>query len=241
MVREKSNKARLNNKKKQNDAPPKKNIPTVIPGNNSAHLRPNTYLREISHTYVQTPRIHWIILGAQHHVNKILNSADKDAKKKDSHDKIYLDRSKVFRDKLRQSFEAEKINKLRWQIRLGDEIPTFDELEEVRQEWVVFYKQKWRFLGFRAKNNPNRVEIWNHRELAKELSAKQILYLNILPTLIHIVILRGALGMLLLANFNKQRERSWSELELKIDFRNWENSWRWKNIPIDNNAANYYI
>ena len=85
-----------------------------------------------------TPTIHWIILGAQHHVNKILNSADKDAKKKDSHDKIYLDRSKVFRDKLRQSFEAEKINKLRWQIRLGDEIPTFDELESVRQEWVVF-------------------------------------------------------------------------------------------------------
>ena len=74
-----------------------------------------------------------IIQGAQHHVNKILNSADKDAKKKDSHDKIYLERSKVFRDKLRQSFEAEKINKLRWQIRLGDEIPTFDELEEVRQ------------------------------------------------------------------------------------------------------------
>ena len=33
-----------------------------------------------------TPTIHWIILGAQHHVNKILNSADKDAKKKDSHD-----------------------------------------------------------------------------------------------------------------------------------------------------------
>ena len=80
-------------------------------------------------------------------MNKILNSADKDAKKKDSHDKIYLDRSKVFRDKLRQSFEAEKINKLRWQIRLGDEIPTFDELESVRQEWVVFCVKKRIFLG----------------------------------------------------------------------------------------------
>ena len=131
MVREKSNKARLNNKKKQNDAPPKKNIPTVIPGK-------SVYLRLYPHTHVRTPTIHIIILGALHHVNKILNSADKDAKKKDSHDKIYLDRSKVFRDKLRQSFEAEKINKLRWQIRLGDEIPTFDELESVRQEWVVF-------------------------------------------------------------------------------------------------------
>ena len=155
MVREKSNKARLNNKKKQNDAPPKKHIPTVIPGN-SAHLvlRPHTYLRKISHTYVLTPTIHLIILGAQHHVNKILNSADKDAKKKDSHDKIYLDRSKVFRDKLRQSFEAEKINKLRWQIRLGDEIPTFDELEEVRQEWVVFWLRKCVFSGLQSQEQP---------------------------------------------------------------------------------------
>ena len=81
-------------------------------------------------------------------MNKILNSADKDAKKKDSHDKIYLDRSKVFRDKLRQSFEAEKINKLRWQIRLGDEIPTFDELEEVRQARVVLIMEKSDFLYF---------------------------------------------------------------------------------------------
>ena len=81
-------------------------------------------------------------------MNKILNSADKDAKKKDSHDKIYLDRSKVFRDKLRQSFEAEKINKLRWQIRLGDEIPTFDELEEVRQARVVLIMQKATFCIF---------------------------------------------------------------------------------------------
>lgn len=120
MVREKSNKARLNNKKKQNDGPPKQNIPKVIP-------------------------------GAQHHVNKILNSADKDAKKKDSHDKIYLDRSKVFRDKLRQSFEAEKINKLRWQIRLGDEIPTFDELESVRQGRNMEYSR----IGERTEREAN--------------------------------------------------------------------------------------
>jgi len=107
MVREKSNKARQQNKKKQQtDVRPTQYIPKVVP-------------------------------GAQHHVNKILNSTDKDAKKKDSHDKIYLDRSKVFREKLRQSFEAEKINKLRWQIRLGDEIPTFDELESVRQARVM--------------------------------------------------------------------------------------------------------
>ena len=157
-------------------------------------------------------------------MNKILNSADKDAKKKDSHDKIYLDRSKVFRDKLRQSFEAEKINKLRWQIRLGDEIPTFDELEEVRQARVVLIMQKSDFLYFWiSKNDPIRLEIWSHHELAKELSAKQILFHSIPPTLIHIEILLGALGMLLSVNFNRQRERSWSELEPKIDFQNWEN------------------
>ena len=157
-------------------------------------------------------------------MNKILNSADKDAKKKDSHDKIYLDRSKVFRDKLRQSFEAEKINKLRWQIRLGDEIPTFDELEEVRQARVVLIMRKSDFLYFWiSKNDPIRLEIWSHHELAKELSAKQILFHSIPPTLIHIEILLGALGMLLSVNFNRQRERSWSELEQKIDFQNWEN------------------
>ena len=32
MVREKSNKTRLNNKKKQKDAPPKQIIPKVVPG-----------------------------------------------------------------------------------------------------------------------------------------------------------------------------------------------------------------
>ena len=55
--------------------------------------------------------------GAQHHVNKILNSKDKNGKKKDSHDQIYIDRSNVFRDKLKKALEAEKINKLRLVVR----------------------------------------------------------------------------------------------------------------------------
>jgi len=71
--------------------------------------------------------------GAQHHVNRILNSKDKNAQKAHSHNQIYIDRSLAFRSKLRQALEAEKINKLRWQIRIGDEVPSFDELESVRQ------------------------------------------------------------------------------------------------------------
>ena len=64
---------------------------------------------------------------------KILNSKDKNAKKEHSHNQIYIDRSNAFRDKVRQVLEAEKINKLRWQIRIGEEVPSFDELESVRQ------------------------------------------------------------------------------------------------------------
>ena len=71
--------------------------------------------------------------GAQHHVNRILNSKDKNAKKAHSHNQIYIDRSNAFRDKVRQVLEAEKINKLRWQIRIGEDVPSFDELEAVRQ------------------------------------------------------------------------------------------------------------
>ena len=60
------------------------------------------------------PKVQRIDLGAQHHVNKILNSKDVKTKKKDSYNQLYMDRSNSFRDKLKKALEAEKINKLRF-------------------------------------------------------------------------------------------------------------------------------
>ena len=61
----------------------------------------------------EVPKPIKIVPGAQHHVNKILNSTEPASVKNDSYDHLYEERSKSFREKLRRNQEDEKINKLR--------------------------------------------------------------------------------------------------------------------------------
>jgi hypothetical protein len=72
-----------------------------------------------------------IKIGAQHHINRILNSKDTKNSKCDVHTQAYSDSATKFRLRLREATEAEKINKLRWQVRIGDDIPEPYDLRNI--------------------------------------------------------------------------------------------------------------
>lgn len=46
----------------------------------------------------------------------------------DVHTQAYSEAATKFRMQLREATEAEKINKLRWQVRIGDDIPSPEDL-----------------------------------------------------------------------------------------------------------------
>jgi len=71
-------------------------------------------------------------VGAQHHINKILNNRDAKNSKTSGQNNAYSEEALKFRTKLREATEAEKINKLRWQVRIGDDIPNEEDVAYIR-------------------------------------------------------------------------------------------------------------
>merc|ERR1712134_255306 len=70
-----------------------------------------------------------IQVGAQHHINRILNSKVSRASSSNGKDRAYSEKSASFRTRLRSATEAEKVNKLRWQVRIRAE----DRLSKLRK------------------------------------------------------------------------------------------------------------
>jgi len=75
-----------------------------------------------------------IQVGAQHHINRILNSKVNRASSSNGKDRAYSEKAASFRTRLRSATEAEKVNKLRWQVRIGEDIPQEEEIRAIQNE-----------------------------------------------------------------------------------------------------------
>ena len=57
--------------------------------------------------------------------------SDLQTNKGDSQNQAYINEANKYRLELRDTKEAEKVNKLRWQVCIGDDIPADDHLTEI--------------------------------------------------------------------------------------------------------------
>lgn len=73
-------------------------------------------------------------IGAIHHINKILNRKEIVPSNLDEHFVKFHTATTEFRARLRKAKETEKNNKLKWQVKIGEDIPEPEEIEEIQNK-----------------------------------------------------------------------------------------------------------
>ena len=73
-------------------------------------------------------------IGAIHHINKILNRKETVPSNLDEHFVKFHTATTEFRTRLRKAKETEKNNKLKWQVKIGEDIPEPEEIEEIQNK-----------------------------------------------------------------------------------------------------------
>lgn len=97
-------------------------------------LKPRPPRSDSSRSGAGDPPAENLQIGAIHHINKILNRKEIVPSNLDEHFLKFNSATTEFRSRLRKAKEAEKNNKLKWQVKIGEDIPEPEEIEEIQNK-----------------------------------------------------------------------------------------------------------